>query len=34
MKGKYNNNKADYIPGPGQYNIDTNKNLHKTPSWR
>lgn len=34
MKGKYDKKNPDYIPGPGQYNIDAQKNLHKSPSWR
>jgi hypothetical protein len=34
MKGKYDKSKGDYVPGPGQYNNDSQRHLHKNPSWR
>jgi len=34
MRGKFNTDKKEQIPGPGQYNNDTQKHLYKTPSWR
>jgi len=34
MRGKFDTKKGLEVPGPGQYNNDTQKHLHKTPSWR
>lgn len=34
MKGKYKKNKGESYPGPGTYNGDSQKHLHKTPTWR
>lgn len=34
MRGKYNTDKKLHVPGPGQYDNETQKHLFKSPSWR